>query len=277
MPLVPPLPPLQALLSLPRLRSGARRGERGADGVVRRAMLDAAAVLLPVSCAACGVPDRAVCDDCRAALRPAPHRVDRDGRPAWAGLEYRELVATAIGAFKDGDRTDAARVLAPALRSAIVSALAVLPGPGTLEVCTIPSTPQAMRRRGYAPVELLLARCGIRSSPVLRLTRERRDQSGLGIEERRANAAGALEARRSLAGRSFLIVDDVLTTGATVAEATRAVTAAGGRAASVAVLAETPRRHPTGAGSSRETLRDIASRPGYGGRTGVVEPPFRSG
>ncbi len=275
---MPLIPPLQVLLTLPTPRFGVRRGGRGVEGAVQEAMLDAAAVLLPVSCAACGLPDRAVCDACRAALRPTPHRVDRDGRTAWAGLEYRGLVATAIGAFKDGDRTDAAPMLAPALRAAIVSALADLPpGSGTLEVCTIPSTPRAMRRRGYAPVELLLARCGIRSSPVLRLTRDRRDQSGLGIEERRANAAGALEARRRLAGRSFLIVDDVLTTGATVAEATRAVTAAGGQAAAVAVLAETPRRHPPGAGSSRETLRDIASRPDYGGRTGVVEPPFRSG
>jgi predicted amidophosphoribosyltransferase len=253
-------------------------GAAGPGGIVQRAMLDAAAVLLPVSCAACGAPDRSVCDPCRTALGPAPHRVERDGRPAWAGLEYRGLAAAAIGAFKDGDRSDAARALAPALRSAIVSALAELPpGSGTVEVCTIPSTPRAMRRRGYAPVELLLAPCGIRSSPVLRLTRDRRDQSGLGIEERRANAAGALEARRGLAGRSFLIVDDVLTTGATLAEAARAVTSAGGRAAAFAVLAETPRRHPPGAGSSRETPRDIASRGGYGGMTGVVEPPFRSG
>jgi predicted amidophosphoribosyltransferase len=259
-------------LRLPPPESG------GLGEIVQRALLDAAAVLLPVSCAACGAPDRSVCDSCRAALRPVPHRVERDGLPAWAGLEYRGLVATAVGAFKDGDRSDAASVLAPALRSAIASALAGLPpGSGRVEVCMIPSTPRAMRRRGYAPVELLLGRCGIRSSPVLRLTRERQDQSGLGIEERRANAAGALEARRGLAGRSFLIVDDVLTTGATLAEAARAVTAAGGRAAAFAVLAETPRRHPPGAGSSRETLRDIASRAGYGGMTGVVEPPFRSG
>lgn len=241
-------------------------------------MHDAAAVLLPVSCAACGAPDRAVCGSCRAALRPTPHRVERAGRAVWAGLEYHGLVASAIGAFKDGDRTDAAPVLALALRSAIVAALAELPsGSGTVEICTIPSTPRATRRRGYAPVELLLARCGIRSTAVLRLTRDRRDQSGLGLEERRANAAGSLEARRGLAGRSFLIVDDVLTTGATLAEATRALTVAGAHAAAAAVLSETPRRHLPGAGSSRETLRDIGAPGGYGGRTGVVHPPFRPG
>lgn len=270
MPLLPPAPPPPS--------ANVARGGGGLVPAARAALLDAAAVLLPVACAACGAPDRAVCASCRRALRPTPHRVERDGRAVWAGLEYQGLVASAIGAFKDGDRTDAAPVLAVALRSAISAALASLPrGSGTVEVCTIPSTGAALRRRGYAPVELLLARCGIRSASVLRLTRDRRDQSGLGVEERRANAAGALGTRRRLDGRSFLVVDDVLTTGATLAEAARAVTRAGGRAAALAVLAETPRRHPTGAGSSRETLRDIGSRGGYGGMTGVVDPPFRSG
>lgn len=245
---------------------------------MREAVLDAAAVLLPVACVGCAAADRAVCDSCRIALRPAPRPVDRHGRAVWAALSYVDVVANAIGAFKDGDRTDAAPPLALALRASIMAALGALaPGSATVEVCTIPSTPQAMRRRGYAPVELLLARCGIRGAPVLALTRERRDQSGLGIEERRANAEGALEARLPLAGRAFLLVDDVVTTGATLAEAERALTAAGARVAAVAVLAETPRRHPARTRSSRETLRDIGARAGYGGRTGVVDPPFRSG
>ncbi len=248
-----------------------------AGRAVRRAALDASAVLLPVTCAACGAADRVVCVRCRRALIGEPYRVERDGAAAWAALTYEGVVASAIGAFKDGGRTDAARPLASALRRAVAAALGALPPGVVVEVCTIPSTPESMRRRGYAPVELLLARCGIRSSRILRLTRERRDQGGLGAEQRRANAAGALEARGRLAGRAFLIVDDVLTTGATVAEATRAVTAAGGRAAAVAVLAEAPRRHPDDRRSSRQTLRDFEGRGGYGGRTGVVEPPFRSG
>ncbi len=208
----------------------------------RRAALDALAVLLPVTCAGCGTPDRVVCDECRAALHPRPALVTRDGLSAWAALEYSGVAARAIGAFKDGARTDAATPLAAALASAIAAALdGSAPG---AEACTVPSTPAARRRRGYSPVDLLLARCGIRPARVLRLTRARIDQAGLGVAGRRANAAGALEARGDLAGRRFLLVDDVLTTGSTLAEASRAIRAAEGSATAFAVLAETPRRYP---------------------------------
>jgi predicted amidophosphoribosyltransferase len=242
---------------------------------LRRAALDAAALVLPVVCAGCGSPDRAVCDGCRDALRPHPRLVARDAVEAWAALEYSGVVAHAVGAFKDGARTDAAPRLAMALAAAIRAAL-VGSRPG-IEVCTVPSTVSAMRRRGYAPVDLLLAGCGIRSARVLRLTRTRSDQAGLGAADRRANADGALEARGNLARRRFLLVDDVLTTGSTLAEARRAILAAGGSVEAFAVLAETPlRRSPRVAGSG-ETVRDNASRGGYGGRTGVVDPPFRTG
>lgn len=223
---------------------GAGLRARSRTSGVRNAVADALGLVMPVTCVGCGTADRSVCRTCRTRLRGDPHLVERPGLRAWAALRYEDVAASTIGAYKDGGRTDAAPTLAQALLTAIATALSDMP-PGSVEVCTVPSTPAAMRLRGYAPVEFLLAQCGLRSSRVLRLTRAREDQARLGAAARRANADGALEARRLLTQRRFLLVDDVLTTGSTLAEARRAVTAAGGSVAAIAVLAETPLRRST--------------------------------
>jgi len=259
----------------PRPTTSASSGRFGR--LIDHAWRDALAVLSPVACSGCGAPDRAVCQPCLAALAPHPRLVERPPVAAWAALEYSGSVASVIGAFKDGGRTDAAAPLARALRAAVAAALAEASVDTPLEVCTIPSMPAAMRARGYSPVDVLLGRSGIRSARVLRLARERADQASLGAEARRANAAGGLVAVRDLAGRRFLLVDDVLTTGSTLGEANRALAAAGAVVVAIAVLAETPLRRSEGSAGSRETLRDIAPQGGYGGMTGVVDPPFRTG
>ncbi|GAA1943599.1 ComF family protein [Agromyces allii] len=227
-----------------------------AAGAARAALAAAAATVMPVSCAGCGRPDLAVCPACRAAVAARPVAVSRADLRAHAGLEYGDVVASVIGAFKDGGRADVARVLAPALAASIRAALAEVPRTGGssgagLLVATVPSPPAALRARGYRPVPLLLAACGLRATSVLRLARDRDDQAGLGAAARAANAEGGLVARRRLHGRRFLLVDDVLTTGSTLLEARRALVAAGACVEAVAVLAETPLRSGRRSGSSR--------------------------
>ncbi|WP_043670459.1 ComF family protein, partial [Clavibacter michiganensis] len=127
-----------------------------------------------------------------------------------------------------------------------------------LDVLDVPSPRASLRRRGYAPVEVLLARArirplrapgvpGLRPHP-LRFTRRPADQAGLGVAARAANVDGCLVARGDLTGRRILVVDDVLTTGATLRETCRAVRAAGAEVVACAVLAAVPTRAAAGSG-----------------------------
>lgn len=206
--------------------------------VLKTALLDAAALLFPVRCAGCGAEDRSVCADCIAALTPAPRtRALADGTPVTTALLYDGAVRQLILAFKEQGRTDAAAPLAAALAAALSSVAA----PG-VEVAAVPTSRAAYRRRGYDPVALLLARAGVRARRVLVPVRRSARQKTLSVEERASNRSGSMRAKPLVVGRRFLVVDDVLTTGATLGEAVRAIRAAGGEVAGAVAVAFTERR-----------------------------------
>ncbi|WP_316302747.1 ComF family protein [Clavibacter michiganensis] len=175
------------------------------------------------------------------------------------GSAYEPPWPRLLSALKEEGRTDAARALAPtlirAVRAAVVAAehgAAGTTAARPLDVIPVPTPAASLRRRGYAPVELLLARAGMRPLRAhgvpglrchpLRFTRRPADQAGLGVAARAANVDGCLAARIDLAGRRILVVDDVLTTGATLRETCRAIRAAGGEVVACAVLTAVPAR-----------------------------------
>lgn len=210
---------------------------------VRDAVLDAAAVLLPVSCAGCAAPDRSLCAGCTRALTPEVRSRTVRGVAVWSALDYDDVPRTVILAYKDGGRVDAARALAGALAPALAAAAGPR-GRGAVPVL-IPSTRAAWRRRGYHPTGMVLARTRALAPPLwhaLRLTRQTADQAALGNAQRADNRAGSLAASRRLRGRRCVIVDDIVTSGATIAEAARAIRAAGGTVGGAATIAHTPRR-----------------------------------
>ena len=208
--------------------------------------LDAWATILPTECSGCGALDRALCPSCRLALLPAVHSVTRDDALVWAALTYEGVARHVIGAYKDGGRTDAAAALAAPLRAAVVAALTAVPSVngGGIQLVTIPSSRRTWRLRGYHPVDALLKRAGLHPFAALVQHGESVDPVGLGRAARAANKGNSLVARHPLTGTRVILVDDIVTTGATLLEARRAVFAAGGTVVGLAALAETRRLLP---------------------------------
>lgn len=214
---------------------------------VRTAFREAIGLLLPVACVACAEPDVALCAGCVASIGEPPEVRDiGDTFPVWAGAEYAGAVRRAILALKNDQRTDVAAALSPVLRRAVDAALAELPRhAGTitdLRLATLPSSRAAYRRRGYRPVDRVLRKGALAAEHPLRLVRQPHDQVGLGRAGRQRNLVGSLRASERVAGGTFLVVDDVVTTGATLREARRALDSAGARTVGAVVIAATPLR-----------------------------------
>jgi predicted amidophosphoribosyltransferase len=226
--------------------------------MLRDAISDAWAVISPVQCAGCGADDRALCPSCRTALAQTP-TVRRVGDThVHSALVYSAVVRELFIAFKQHGRTDVAAALAAPLTRALDAAIAAAarrPGVDRIEFALVPTSAAAWRRRGYDPVRLLVSRAGFSPRRILRSTRSRAVQKSLGVAERARNLAGAFVARGDLSGRHFIVIDDILTSGATIAEAVRAVRAAHGDVVGAATIAFTPRLTGTRDNDGNEDYR----------------------
>jgi ComF family protein len=223
--------------------------------LVRAALGALVDLVWPPRCAACGggVSAEPFCPTCAEAVDPVPAGCARCGQPGpdplcgacrasppafdavRAGGLFGGPLADAVHAFKYGGRSALARPL-----GAWLAARAPLP-PGAL-VVSVPLARGRRIERGYDQAALLagaLARAaGGRLGPaVLRRVRETPPQVGRGREERARNVAGAFEATEAVAGRDVVLVDDVVTTGATADAAAAALRRAGARSVVVVALA----------------------------------------
>ncbi|MEJ1087434.1 phosphoribosyltransferase family protein, partial [Microbacterium sp. Mu-80] len=199
---------------------------------------DALAFLLAASCPGCDRPGTLLCDECRLMLAPQPHRLTTPGGLAVdAALIYEGVAARSIRRLKEDGATILARPLGAALGGVLADVAA------DAVIVPVPTSRSAFRRRGYRVPDLLVRRAGRRGSRMLVPARRTGDQRELGRDARARNVAGSLRARASAEpGTRVVIVDDVVTTGATLDEAARALRAAGLHPVGAVALAATPRR-----------------------------------
>ncbi|MGI3780418.1 MAG: ComF family protein [Janthinobacterium lividum] len=231
-------------------------------------------LLLGSSCHGCGAPAWTLCETCRedlaaSAVRPARPDPCPPGFPStWTAGSYDALARGLVSAHKERSALGLTRVLGERLALAVLALLAE-PGGGDqvgepVLLVPVPSARRAVRERGF-DAGLALARAAARrlpdarAAPLLTSTRRVADQSGLDAAGRQANLAGAFRLRsgspwsRSRAGptaigtflgTTVVVVDDVVTSGASLTEAVRALRAGGVTVCGAATAAATVRRTP---------------------------------
>jgi len=207
-------------------------------------------LIVPVACAGCGLEDVPLCESCSAVWWEPAFRaeegagrlavVGRTALPVWAIAELDGSPHRAIGVWKDGRRRDLDRHFAETAARAAAQIGDLLP-PG-LVVVPVPSKPRSVRRRGVAISAVLGNSVGqALGAPVRNALAANGGRSKGRTSVGRWDAAGVRVTSR-LGPVPVLLVDDVVTTGATLARAADALEASGTAVVGALVLAATPRR-----------------------------------
>lgn len=277
----------------------------GLAGALKSAGGSLGEVLMPRTCPCCAVPvaygaGSPLCEACLPQLHAALARVEQvqvlqplssgdcatgGGAPeVRAASRYEGIMPRALLALKNAGRTDLLPLLGEGLARSVYELLRARraeiqhgsSAPVEVLLIPAPSSAQSMRRRGYAPANLLVqeavrqlnrrlpASVRVRAVDVIGYaSRGRRgsgasiisdaisgaqnEQKGLGAVGRAERMHGALRVMEPAlcAGRVSVICDDVVTTGATASEMVRVLQEAGSRVLGVCAVAAVPKKAQT--------------------------------
>lgn len=233
-----------------------------APSPAQRWLAAAGDLLLGATCHGCGAPWWGLCPDCRAELATrTPHPTRPDPCPTGfpftvTSSAYDRLLRGLVNAHKERSALGLTPVLGERLARSVRTLLreggAANPGRPVVLV-PVPSAARAVRERGFDATAAMARAAARRLRPdrpatvatVLVQMSGVRDQSGLDARSRQANLAGAFRVRRSglpVLGTPVVLVDDLVTTGASLTEAARVLRRAGVRVVGAATVAATQRR-----------------------------------
>ena len=210
---------------------------------------DIADVVLSRACAGCGRFGATVCAECWSRIVDVHVPQVEDWPldvPRWAASSYDGLTRDLVVEHKERGALTLNRPLGALLALSVAT---VVPT-GALTVVPIPAHARSLRRRGFDSLAILAGQCvrHLQSAgrpavcvPMLHRVRDDGRQVGRGRTARRAAVAETMQARPSTANGPVVVVDDVITSGATLSEAVRALRAAHVTIAGVATIAATPR------------------------------------
>ncbi len=217
----------------------------------------AAELVLGATCPGCRCSGLGLCDRCLAAIRAVrPFRAaELTGLPpVYAAGPYAGVLRDVLIAAKERSALGLLPILAERLAAALAALLLAIPSSPLVPVqlVNVPTLRARAAERGVdhtreltrlAAVRLRRLGVAVTARPLLVIQRRPQDQSELTRDQRWRNLQGAFRAR-SVGSMPVVLVDDIVTTGATLAEAVRACQVAGGVVLGCVTVAATAKGGP---------------------------------
>ncbi|MFM8824677.1 MAG: ComF family protein [Candidatus Nanopelagicus sp.] len=190
-------------------------------------------LLFPLLCLSCSNTSFWLCPECLKYWLVQTKQTSIGPNPIFFKTDYNLRTSAVLLAAKENANSKAIKLLANSISQSITFALQQLQVSGEITLITIPSSAAAIRRRGRdhiqelaKEVQIILNANSIKSNLIapLKPKKNLKDQSGLNSSQRRENTQGMFEVTScEIPYGSVFLIDDLVTTGASITEGIRAL------------------------------------------------------